>query len=95
MHFNLIFIFLVQTNLRNVFGDSEQPAPAAAPAAAAPFPAPDPAPEPAPVDPATQTLYKIQQQVMELEKQARNGLKNIEKKWLNAGGKTMDMNHQG
>ncbi|CAL1132944.1 unnamed protein product [Cladocopium goreaui] len=53
----------------NVFGESEQPAPAAAPAAA-PFPAPEAAPDPAPVDPATQMLYKIQQQVMELEKQA-------------------------
>eukprot|EP00435_Cladocopium_sp_Y103_P028263 s402_g7.t1 len=68
----------------NVFGDSEHPAPAAAApaaaapaaaapaAAAAPFPAAAPAAsDPAPpVDPATQTLYKIQQQVMELEKQA-------------------------
>ena len=89
MHFNLMFIFFVPKNLRNVFGESEQPAPAAAPAAA-PFPAPEAAPDPAPVDPATQMLYKIQQQVMELEKQARNGFKNMENKWLNVSGKTME-----
>ena len=93
-------LFCLKTrNPRNVFGDTEQPAAAAAPAAA-PFPAAAAAPEaaPEPPDPATQMLYQIQQQVMELEKQARNGLekpKRIHQQWLNASGKTIDMNHQG